>query len=240
MGLGFFRGECAAHRVVSHEGILPGFNGALLVAPDDGLGIVAFTNGSAGAFAWLPVELDGLLRGLLGIPDQEQRGLPQQPWTWTGLCGRYVFQPRISDLRIRLTLGRGVEVAVVGGRLVVRLLTPLPMPRRGLPLLPAGERDPDVFRLDLSAMGMPAVRVVFARGRAGRATAVHTDLGGQPWSLVRCDGPASRRARLGPVLGVATVAAAVGVASRRARSRAGAGRRGQGRGRSSRSSTSQP
>lgn len=137
----------------------------------------------------------------------------------TDLCGRYVFQPRISDLRVRLMLSRGAEVVVVDGRLVVRLLTPLPVPLRGLPLLPDDEHDPDVFRLDLSMADMPSVRVVFARGAGGRAAAAHTELGGQPWSLVRRDGLGSRRARLAPVLGAVMVAGALGVARRRSRER---------------------
>ena len=39
MGLGFFRAEAAGHRLVLHDGILPGFNSELLVAPDDGIGL---------------------------------------------------------------------------------------------------------------------------------------------------------------------------------------------------------
>jgi CubicO group peptidase (beta-lactamase class C family) len=45
--LGFARSEAGGHRLVGHDGILPGFNSTLLLAPDDGLAIVAFTNGSA-------------------------------------------------------------------------------------------------------------------------------------------------------------------------------------------------
>jgi hypothetical protein len=70
---------------------------------------------------------------------------------------------------------------------VVRFLTPLPMPLRGLPLVPDDAHDPDVYRVDLSGMGMQPVRVVFGRGPDGRVTMVHTDLGGQPWSPVRRD-----------------------------------------------------
>jgi CubicO group peptidase (beta-lactamase class C family) len=219
IGLGFFRSELDGHQIVSHDGILPGFNSALLAAPDDGVGIIAFTIGSPGAFAWLPIELARLVRRLLRVPDEEGFAVPHHPETWRGLCGRYVFQARISDLRIRLTLSRGVEVTVVGGRLVVRLLTPLPLPLRGLPLLPDDEHDPDVYRLDLSAMDMQPVRVVFGRGPGGRVTVAHSDLGGQPWSLVRCDGAASRRAWLTPALGAFTVAGAWGVGRRWSRRR---------------------
>jgi CubicO group peptidase (beta-lactamase class C family) len=213
IGLGFFRGEVGGHRVVGHDGILPGFNSALLVAPDDGVGIVALTNGSPGAFAWLPIELDELMRRVLGVPDDARNAVPQHPEMWADLCGRYVFQPKISDLRVRLVLGRGAEVVVVGGRLVVRLLAPLPIPHRGLPLVADDEHDPDVFRLDLSGLGIQPVRVVFGRGPDGRVTMVHTDLGGQPWSLVR-RGEALPRRWLGPAVG-AVVAMGVVAARRR-------------------------
>ena len=91
-------------------------------------------------------------------------------------------------------LSRGVEVSVISGRLMVRLLAPMPVPLRGLPLEPDDERDPCVFRLDLSRFGMAPLRVVFSREAGGRATAVHVDLVGQPWTLVRRpDGGAGRR-----------------------------------------------
>jgi hypothetical protein len=127
IGLGFFRSEVDGHRVVGQDGILSGFNSALLVAPDEGVGIVAFTNRWPGAFAWL--------------------------------------------------------------------------------------------QIDLSDLGMAPVRVVFARGPDGRVTAAHTNLGGQPWSLVRRDGGGSRRAWLTPVLGAVTIAGALGLSRRRSRMR---------------------
>jgi WS/DGAT/MGAT family acyltransferase len=211
MGLGFFRGDVGERRVVLHDGILPGFNSALLLAPDDGVGLIAFTNGSSGAFSWLQIELDRLLRQVLGVPDEIARtDVPHHPEIWPDLCGRYVFPPRIADLRVRLMLSGGAEVLVSGGRLKVRLLTPVPVPFRGLPLEPDDEHDPYAFRLDLSRFGMPSVRVVFSRGVGGRATAAHTDLGGQPLSLVRPDAGTKRRQlkkSLGAVAAVGLMAA---------------------------------
>ncbi|HEX7023249.1 MAG TPA: serine hydrolase domain-containing protein, partial [Gemmatimonadales bacterium] len=64
MGLAFFRHDAGGHRIVGHDGILPGFNSGLLVAPDDGVGLVAFTNGSSGAMAWMPMEIGRLLHHL--------------------------------------------------------------------------------------------------------------------------------------------------------------------------------
>lgn len=201
IGLAFFRGDIGGHRTAGHDGILPGFNSALLIAPDDGLGVVAFTNGSRGAVNWLQIELARLMRHLLGVPDDIVRSdIPHHPDRWADLCGRYVLQPRIGDLRGRLTLNGGAEVFITGGRVRVRFLTPLPVPLHGLSLDPDDEHDPDVFRLDLSRLGMASPRVVFSRDAGGRATAAHVDLAGQPWSLVRQHerGPGLRW--LGPAL----------------------------------------
>jgi CubicO group peptidase (beta-lactamase class C family) len=213
MALGFFRAEAAGHRLVLHDGILPGFNSELLVAPDDGIGLIGITNGSSGAFAWLAVELGRLVRELLGVPEDAVRSdVSHTPEVWAELCGRYVFPPRIADLRQRLMLGFGAEVRVGGGRLVVRLLTPVPALFRGLPLHPDDPTDPYVFRLDLSPFGVAPVRAVFGRVVDGRATEIHTDLGGQPWSLIRVPDAGTRRALLRPAvgaLGAITVASAM-------------------------------
>ena len=185
-GLGFFRAEAGGHRVIGHDGILPGFNSTLVVAPDDGVAIVAFTNGSEGAFVWMETEFKRLLRHLLDAPDEVVRtDIPHHPEVWEELCGRYLPPPRISDLRQRLAIPGGVEVFVRRGRLMIRALTPIPALYRGLPLHPDDEDDPYVFRLDLSELGMSTVRVVFGRDVASGAAAIHADLGGQPLSLIR-------------------------------------------------------
>lgn len=220
IGLAFFRGELDGHRTAGHDGILPGFNAALLLAPDDGVGLFALTN-TGGAFGWLQIEVDRLLRELLGVPDEAPSDVPQDPETWPDLCGRYVFLPRIADMRNRLMLSGGVQVVVVGGRLVVRLLTPVPVPLRGLPLEPDDQHDSDVFRLDPSRYGIAPIRVVFAREAGRPATAVHTDLGGQPWSLVRRPDAGIGRRWLGAALGVFAAAGVVAAARRR--------RQGEGR-----------
>jgi CubicO group peptidase (beta-lactamase class C family) len=221
IGLAFFRGDVGGHRTIGHDGILPGFNSALLLAPDDGVGVIAFTNGSTGAVSWLQIELDRLLSQLLGISEKTaRRDVPHHPEIWADLCGRYVLQPRIGDLRGRLMLSGGAEVFVGGGRLMVRLLTPVPLPFRRLPLEPDDERDPCVFRLDLSRFGMAPLRVVFSREAGGRASAAHTDLVGQPWSLVRRHEAATERRWLRPAL-AAGVAAGWTAAVRRRRRREG-------------------
>jgi len=212
MGLGFFRGQIGGHRVVSHDGILPGFHSRLVVAPDDSMAVIGLTNGSAGAFTWLPIELDSLLGQMLGVrADLPRDEIPHHPEVWQQVCGRYVLPSRIADLRERLLFGCGVEVLVRGGRLVVRILTPIPALWRGMPLEPDDANDPYAFRLDLSRHGLEALRIVFVRGADGLATAAYADLGGQPWCFVKAAGvglPSSGTAIAG-ALAVGGVVAAV-------------------------------
>ena len=177
MGLGFFRSEAGGHRLVGHDGLLPGFNSHLSLAPDDGVGVIAFTNGSRGAFVWLQIEVNRLLRRLLAVPDEVVRtDIPHRPEIWGDIVGRYRLPVGISDLRGRVIIGAGAQVYVHGGRLMARLLTPIPALCRGFPLHPDDEQDPYLFRLDLSRQGMASVRIVFGREARLGTTALHTDL----------------------------------------------------------------
>ncbi|HEX5502812.1 MAG TPA: serine hydrolase domain-containing protein [Thermomicrobiales bacterium] len=194
VGLGCFRHDVCGHRVVGHDGIMPGCNAGLLAAPDDGVGLIAVTNGSSGAMAWLPAELGRLLRYLLAVPDEAVRtNIPHQPTIWGELCGRYRLPARVSDLRGRAMLGGGIEVFVRGGRLLLRVLSPVPALYRGLPLYPDDERDPEVFRLDLAPFGMgaplPARRGTGAGGR-GRGPGTSDGTAGRGG----CAGDPGRRA----------------------------------------------
>jgi CubicO group peptidase (beta-lactamase class C family) len=218
LGLGFFRSEAGGHRAVGHGGILPGFNSELLIAPDDGVGLIAMTNGSSGAFSWLQIELDHLLCELLGVPDvQVRHDLPHHPETWADLCGRYVLAAGATDLRQRVMFGGGAEVFVRGGRLMARLLTPIPALYRGIPLEPDADHDSDAFLLDVSRFGMAPVRVVFSRSGGGQVNAAHTDLGGQPWSLVRRPEGKTQRRWLRPALAAVIAAGFLATRSRRQR-----------------------
>jgi hypothetical protein len=215
IGLGFFRGEAGGHRLVYHDGILPGFNSELLLAPDDGIAVFGLTNGSPGAFGWLEIELGALLRQALGVAEGlEAAEMPQHAEVWRELCGRYVYPPGPADLRERFGLGAGAEVLVRDGNLIVRVLTPLPALYRGLQLVPDDPTDPYVFHLDLRPYGMSIVRVVFAGVVDGRATRVHTDLGGQPWSFVRAADLVATPARL-MIGGLAVAGVGAALARRR-------------------------
>lgn len=65
MGLAFWRGELDGHAVVEHQGVVPGFNSQIYLAPDDGVGVMAFTNGSRNAGSWLVAEMARLLGDLI-------------------------------------------------------------------------------------------------------------------------------------------------------------------------------
>ena len=177
IGLAFWRGSTAGHRVIEHGGILPGFNSEIFVAPDDGVGVIAFTNGARGAMLWLPGEVAGLLNDVLGVEDQAIRAdIPQHPEIWSEICGWYYLPGRLTDARAREMTGAGVEVFPRRGQLWLRCLSPVPPAYRGFPLHPDDEKDPYVFRIDLSELGIGTGRIVFSRDWRTGTMAVHLDL----------------------------------------------------------------
>lgn len=65
----------------------------MVLAPDEGIGVVAFTN--TGPFspiaATAPVS-SAVLRSALGLPvDAVRTDIPEQPWVWVEFCGWYSF-----------------------------------------------------------------------------------------------------------------------------------------------------
>ena len=56
-GLGFFRTNFGDHLAVEHDGILPGFDSQIFLAPDDGVGVMAFANGARRGMHWLAPEV---------------------------------------------------------------------------------------------------------------------------------------------------------------------------------------
>jgi hypothetical protein len=132
---------------------------------------------------WLREEMGNLLGDVVGIgADPRPSDIPHHPEVWGDLCGRYELSA-VGDLRGRVMMGGGAQVFVRGGRLMLRLLTPVPSVFRGLPLDPDDASDPRVFRLDLSRFGMRSIRLIFAREASSGRRVIHTDLGGWPISL---------------------------------------------------------
>ncbi len=104
---------------------MPGFVSQIFLAPDDGVGVMAFTNGTERGPFRLPVEIGGLLEDLVGIPHRHIRtDVPQHPEIWGQLCGWYRVPGPITD--VRATSFLGLEVFIRGGKLWLRILTPVP------------------------------------------------------------------------------------------------------------------
>jgi hypothetical protein len=222
VGLAFSRANLGGHLAVEHGGVLPGFNSQIFAAPDDGVGVMAFTNGARIAMFWLPGEVAGLLSHLIGVPDEVIRtDVPHHPEVWGELCGWYELPARLTDARARLTLGAGAEVFVRGGRLMLRGLSPIPALYRGFPLHPDDDSDPYVFRIDLSEFGIGTARVVFTREPGVGTTSINSDL--LPPSLHKQADTKNPRLWATGVLGALGVATAA-IAVRRRRTTGGSDR----------------
>jgi CubicO group peptidase (beta-lactamase class C family) len=220
LGLAFFRGSAGGHAVVEHQGVLPGFNSQISLAPGDGTGVIAFTNGARMAMLWLAAETGGLLNHLLGVPDDVIRtDAPQRPEIWGDICGWYYLPGPITDARARGMLGAGAEVFTRRGQLMLRALSPVPALYRGFALHPDDEKDPYAFRIDLSQSVNGTARVLFSRDPRTGATAAHLDV--MPLTLYRQ--PARTNPRLwatGALAGVTVFAAHRGRVARRQHRRA--------------------
>jgi hypothetical protein len=167
---------------------------------------MAFTNGAARADFWLPAEVSGLLRGVLGIGDEDTGDdAPHHPGNWADLCGWYRLEAGLTDVRLRGMIGAGAEVFVRGGRLMLRFLTPIPTLWRGFRLVPDDGNDPDVFRIEFPASEMDPMRVVFARAPGGSADRLHLDL--MPLTLTKQSAASNpRRWAAGALVGAAAAA----------------------------------
>jgi CubicO group peptidase (beta-lactamase class C family) len=214
VGLAFFRGEVGGHLVVEHDGLVPGFSSQMSVAPDDGVGVVAFTNGARSAKAWLGAEVAGTMSYLLGVPDDAIRtDVPHHPEIWRDICGWYSFCGSFRD--VQKWFVAGAEVSVHRGQLMLRVLSPIPALNRGLPLHPDDHQDPYVFRIDLSDFGIGTSRVVFSRAPGVGTTAVH--LGFAPLSFQRQ--PRTRNPRWWATGALGSLAAATTATAARRRRR---------------------
>ena len=196
-GLGFFRHDLGGHLVAGHDGLVPGFSSQLSLAPHDGIGVVAFSNGARSAMGWLGPEVNGILGRILGVPDPVIRAdVPHHPEIWSDLCGWYSFRGSLRD--VQKWFVAGAEVLVRRGQLTLRPLAPLPSLARGLPLHPDNAGDAYVFRIDLSSLGIGTSRVVFSRSPHAGVTAFHLDLNFDFTPLSFDKRPAARDVLSGP------------------------------------------
>jgi CubicO group peptidase (beta-lactamase class C family) len=213
MGLAFFRANLGGHLAVEHDGILPGFDSEILLAPDDGVGVMAFANGARRGMHWLVPEAAGLLKRLLDVPDTVIRtDVPHHPEIWADLCGWYRFPAHLTD-PAKLAIGPGAEVLVRRGQLMIRALSPIPALYRGFLLHPDDDNDPYVFRIELPWFGIGTGRVVFSREPGVGATAVHLDFA--PLSFEKQPAAKNPRPWVTGALGALGVAATVAAVRRR-------------------------
>ena len=211
VGLAFYRRDVGGHLIVEKDGLLRGFVSQMFVAPHDGVGVVAFTNGARAAHAWLEPEALGILRHVLDVPgDVIGTAAPAHPEIWGDLCGWYAFPGSLRD--VQKWGVAGVQVFVRRDQLTLRLVTPVPGFPREFPLHPEGGEDPDLFRVDLSALGMGTSRVIFSRVPDVGTATLHVELPGMPVPFHKQ--PAASDPRIWAkgvlgALGIATAAAAV-------------------------------
>jgi len=156
MGLGFELGEESGHSTVGKTGVVPGFHSAMVLAPEDGAGVVVLTNtGGLDARGVTEPLASALLRRVLGLPDSAIRSdVAARPDIWGDLCGWYGPEPGpLTNVFVRALVGAGVEVTVSAGHLMLKPLTLLPAMRHGFRLHPDDPADPLVFRAEVPEFG---------------------------------------------------------------------------------------
>jgi CubicO group peptidase (beta-lactamase class C family) len=179
MGLAFELGEEGDQPTVGKTGIVSGFHSAMALAPEEGVGVLVFSNtgGLDGRGAPIPLA-PMLLRLLLGLSiDPVRTDIAPRPETWSEICGWYSPAPGpVTNLSLRALMGAGPEVVVQGGHLMLKPLTPIPAMRRGFRLYPDDPDDPRVFRIYFPEFGMN-LRVVFdGGGKQGAAARLLLDV----------------------------------------------------------------
>lgn len=211
LGLAFYRYDLDGRVAIGHQGTLPGFHSQIVAVPEDGVGVMMFTNGSRQADFWLPGAALGMLRSILGDPDNGRPIAPHRPEIWEDISGWYQLAAGLADVRLRGMIGAGVEVFVGGGSPRLRFLSPIPALYRGFELIPDDEKDPDVFRLELGEALEP-MRVVFGRDPEGVVDRVY--FGMMPLTLHKKSTASNPRRWIGGAVGVGALGAAVLVARR--------------------------
>ena len=169
MGLGFELGEQGGHKTVGKTGILSGFHSAIALAPEEGIGVIVFSNtgGLDGRGAPTPLAT-ALLRRLLGLPVETIRtDVAPRPEIWSEVCGWYGPPPGpVTNLFSRALMGAGAEVS--RRQSDAEATDPDPSNATGFRLYPDDPDDPWVFRIHFPEFGMER-RVVFVGGSEEQA-----------------------------------------------------------------------
>lgn len=214
VGLAFYRRDLGGHLIVEKDGLVRGFTSQMFVAPDDGVGVLAFTNGARAAHGWFGHEVWSVLEHALDVSaDGIRTTVPHRPEIWSDLCGRYTFPGSRHD--VQKWAIAGVRVVVQRGQLTLRLVTPMPGLPRTFPLFPDDGEDASVFRIDLSALGMGTSRVVFSRPPNSGADSLHVELAGMPMSFQKRPDARNQRIWAKGAVGAVGIGAAATVFRRR-------------------------
>jgi CubicO group peptidase (beta-lactamase class C family) len=171
MGLAFFLHTLGEHHLVGHDGNLPGFASALLLAPDDGFGVIVLTNTATPFGAHLLAEeiMRSELRVTYPIPLSRIQVRDQSP-VWNHIVGYY--RPRrglLTNVRDWQLIGPEAQVVVKHGRLFLRCLSPHGGLRAGVPLQATNNDDPLSFEVNIGGMVVP---IVFQRVDTRSVTAM--------------------------------------------------------------------
>jgi CubicO group peptidase (beta-lactamase class C family) len=168
IGLSFFRDEIEGHTIVGHGGGWPGFITAMSLSPDDGVGVVAFTNGGSQAVSLIAHRA---LCMLLGVdPEPSPRRL--QPERWADLVGWYKPDPGLLTNLRTLAFGGGFEIVQQRKQLLLRATAPVRSLGRGIPLQPMDDEG-NVFAIEFPELGTPPLVIHVEHDEQGRAVALH-------------------------------------------------------------------
>jgi CubicO group peptidase (beta-lactamase class C family) len=210
MGLAFWLDREDGRLLVHHGGGWPGFTSAMVIAPDEGAGALAFTNVST-LVAPHAIAMR-LLRRALGLAEPASRlprpGVLERPFVRSELVGPYGPLPGLlTNARAWMAFGGEAWVSVRGNRLSIgALIGPL---RDGITLYQMEPGDPLAYE---GVFAGEPVRVVFHPDATGRIESL--SLGGilGPVTLYKRSIPESVRFRTTAALGtVAGAAVAFGI-----------------------------
>ena len=139
MGLAFMIDDVHGHREVLHDGGLPGFISHLRVAPDEGLGVVIFSNSASQSIALAIASFGAQLLEITRSPNEYLKTVPRTQAESTPGSPTRDFDPAgcYGELTIRSFIG------------------PIHAPHL---LRPVGSHDLRLFDLDL---GSSTVRIAF-------------------------------------------------------------------------------
>ncbi len=163
MGIIFILENQFGHRLVWHNGGMPGFTASMTLAPDDRLGVVVLNN----AMSEAPDNLAlGILKTLLHYqPAEKKVSSPEE--SLKKLTGNYVSpQPDLlTDLRFIMGTFGVLQVRLKKGGLVIAF------PGKGLPLEQVDPSDPYFFRI-VNNESESENFVVFKPGAEGKARSI--------------------------------------------------------------------